>query len=295
MTMPGEKPRLTLLVRDPEARANVPSGPALRIISKPDLTVAAHRPNLFVLATASCLEDVAQFVTTANKRNQLRALFVRFDSDPSWLPRMFELANLRTMRNTIVHSDFKVPNRILFAWQAGAQGELIADARVFGEDLIIVSCEPNTYAIPFASISALDEIPVQERGDFRLADDGSYLHWPGQDIHLDLDSLLIEIQPERRARAEKVKRAHGKVYGEAIARLRSESGLRQGDIAGLSEREVRRIESSGQVTVDSLRKLAAAHRLKLSEYLDRLAEITHVSSIKKAADQTATYKITKRK
>ena len=295
MTTPEEKPRLTLLVRDPEARANVPGGPALRIITKPDLTVAAHRPNLFVLATASCLEDVAQFVTTANKRNQLRALFVRFDSDPSWLPRMFELANLRTMRNTIVHSDFKVPNRILFAWQAGAQGELIADARVFGDDLIVVSCEPNTYAIPFASISALDEIPVRERDDFRLADDGSYLHWPAQDIHLGLDSLLFEIQPERRARAEKVKRAHGKVYGEAISRLRSESGLRQGDIAGLSEREVRRIESSGQVTVDSLRKLAAAHRLKLSEYLDRLADLTHVSSIKKVADRTSTYRITKRK
>ena len=290
-----DKFTLTLFKRDRKAPSAVPPGGRIKIAPGRQPDDATHWNNVFVVVEATRLTDVAKVVTEANRRNQLRALFVRYDVKPEWLPQMFEWAHLRTMRNTFFHSDFQMPWRMLRAWQAGAQEELIANAGVVGNELFVVSCEPETYRVPFASISALKAMPQGERSDFRLAEDGSYLHWPGPDIHLDLDALLSAIQPERRARAEKVKRAHGKLYGEAIARLRFETGLRQGDIAGLSEREVRRIESTGQVTIDSLRKLAAAHQMKLSEYLDRLAELTHTHAITKVADRTAAYKISKRK
>lgn len=297
MTTTLEKPDLTLLKRDPKAPSSVPGGRAIRVVTEPRLDIATGWHNLFVLATATCLGDVAEFVSTANKRNQLRALFVRCDVDPAWLPQMFELANLRTMRNTIVHSDFQVPWRVLRAWQAGAQGELIADARVVGNDLFVVSCEPETYRIPFASVPALRKMPVAERANFRMAEDGSYLHWPAQDVHLDLASLLVAIEPERKARAERVKRAYGERYGEAIARLRSDRGLRQGDIDGLSEREVRRIESGGQATVDSLRKLAAAHRMELAKYLNEVASLVGGPSVvaDRAGASESGYRVRKRK
>jgi hypothetical protein len=35
--------------------------------------------------------------------------------------------------------------------------------------------------------------------------------------------------------------------------------------------------------------------MKLSEYLDRLAELTHVTAVTKVADRTAAYKVAKRK
>jgi hypothetical protein len=296
MTTILAKPGLTLLKGDPEAPPSLPSGQNIRVVAKPTAEIAAHGHNLFVLTTATLLGNVSAFVSAANKRNQLRALFVRYDMGPEWVPQMFELANLRTMRNTIIHSDFQVPSRILRAWQANAQEELIADAKVAGEDLFIVSCEPETYRVPFASVPTLRRMPVEERSNFRLAADGSYLHWPVQDIHLDLDALLVAIEPERRSRAEKVKRAYGRRYGEAIARLRTQTGLRQSDIEGLSEREVRRIESGGEATVDSLRKLAAAHQMDLPAYLDKIAVLAHESDKGMAADRSSSsYQVVKKK
>ncbi len=270
MTTTLEKPNLTLLVCDPKARSAVPHRSALWTISPGTHDIEQWR-NLFVLATATCLADVADSVTAANRQNQLRALFVRCDVDSDWLPRMFEIANLRTMRNTIVHSDFRVPNRVLRAWEAGAQTTLIADAQVVGNDLLVMSCEPETYRIPFPSVPALKKLPKEERGHFEIADDGSFIHWPSQDIHLDLDSLLVAIDPARRAKADRVKRAYGQRYGAAIARLRNERHLRQTDIPGLSEREVRRIEESGEITTESLRKLAEAHEMTLPDYLNAIA------------------------
>ena len=272
MTTTLVKSKSTLLVLDPEAPSPIPVGPTLSVVKEPKQEIAARRRNLFVLTTATNLGDVARFVSTANKRNQLRALFVRCDVNAAWLPQMFELAKLRTMRNTLVHSNFKVPLRVLRAWQMGAQGELIADAEVVGDDLFVTSCEPTTYRVPISSVPAMGKVPVTERSDFRVADDGSYLMWPAQDIHLDLDSLLLGIEPERRLRAEKVKRTYGLSYGEAIARLRDERGIRQEDVPGLSSREIRRIESEGEVTVDSLRKLALAHNMDLPEYLNEVAK-----------------------
>ena len=294
--------QLTLLRHDPKAPSSVPGGHSIRIVDEPKLNIATHGNNLFVLTTATCLVEVAKFVSTANRRNQLRALFVRCDVDAAWLPQMFELANLRTMRNTIVHSDFRVPWRVLLAWQAGAQRELIADARISGDEIFVVSCEPEIYRIPVASIPALRKMPVGERSNFRLAEDGSYLHWPAQDVHLDLDALLTAIDPERRKRADKVKRAYGQHYGEAVASLRVGKGLRQDDIAGLSDREVRRIERGGQATINSFQRLAAAHKMGLSEYLNEVAALAGGPEAKIVEDRSlgarsseASYRVRKRK
>jgi hypothetical protein len=302
MTTTLEKSNLTVLKRDPKVPSSMPRGHKIKVVGEPKPDIAAHWHNLFVLTTATCLGDVAEFVSVANKRNQLRALFVRCDVDPKWLPQMFEQANLRTMRNTIIHSDFQVPWRVLRAWQAGAQGELIADAKVIGDEIFVVSCEPETYRVPFVSVPALKRVPTGERSNFGLADDGSYLHWPARDVHLDLDALLVAIDPERRKRAEKVKHEYGQRYGEAIARLRSERGLRQSDIPGLSEREVRRIESGGQATVDSLRKLAAAHSMELADYLNELATLAGEHYRNAVADKSpstghsaVSYQVRKRK
>ena len=55
--------------------------------------------------------------------------------------------------------------------------------------------------------------------------------------------------------------------------IREEAGLRQADISGLSARQVSRIEAgSGTPRQQTLHKLAAAHSLTVSEYLERVAE-----------------------
>ena len=57
----------------------------------------------------------------------------------------------------------------------------------------------------------------------------------------------------------------------AIAKLRLSMGLKQSQIEGLSERQVRRIEKGGGTTYEALRRLASAHRMDLESYLRELA------------------------
>ena len=64
---------------------------------------------------------------------------------------------------------------------------------------------------------------------------------------------------------------HDSRYGAAIAKLRLRMGLKQSEIKGLSEKQVRRIEKGERTTNDALRRLAAAHRMDLESYLRELA------------------------
>jgi transcriptional regulator with XRE-family HTH domain len=55
------------------------------------------------------------------------------------------------------------------------------------------------------------------------------------------------------------------LFGAAIAKLRTAKGLKQSEITGLSERQVRRIEKGEGTTYESLRRLAAAHGMDTRE------------------------------
>ena len=66
-----------------------------------------------------------------------------------------------------------------------------------------------------------------------------------------------------------LKSEHNKVFGKAIATLRKQHKLRQSDIIGLRDRQVRRIEQGdGSTKVDTLGLFAKAHGMDLDAYLD---------------------------
>jgi len=274
-----------LLRCDDDKNGRVPLGfPILRSRS---MRAARRYRHLFVLCSAMHLPEVAKFVSEMNREHRLRALFVRSDVDSAWLPQVLERAGLRSLRNMLVHSDSSVPNRLLAAWQHNAQAELIADATVAGNRLIVVSCEPKTYEVRFDQMPALKKIASQERRNFKIAEDGSFIWWPAADIHLDLDALRTITDPAWRKRAERIRRTHGREYGMAIASLRRDRGLRQTDIPGVSERQLRRIEKSGAVSVHAMEQLANAHRMPMAEYMDELASRSRpaVDSTERSAAQ----------
>lgn len=179
----------------------------------------------------------------------------------------------RTSRNVVVHSGFALPGRILQAWSHGAQQELIANATVARDRLLVLSCALEPYEVSFAKIPALKSMPKPDRGNFQIDEDGSYLYWPQADVHLDLDAIRTAIDPAYREAALQKKLSHDRRYGAAIANLRREKGLKQSAIDGLSERQVRRIERGEGVTAKALQRLAAAHGVGLGEYLERVAEM----------------------
>lgn len=150
---------------------------------------------------------------------------------------------------------------------------MIANATVIDDRLIVISCEPETYEIGFDALPSLRKLSSNERSDFGVSADGSYIYWPGADIHLDIDAIRNVLDPNWRDEAAAKRLEHDASYGHAIAELRKESGLRQSDIPGLSERRVRRIESGEGLTAAALRFLAVAHKMDLDEYLTALANI----------------------
>jgi hypothetical protein len=266
-------PEMTVLMHDTSSRDAIPGGEGIHVIERPRRITAEHARNVFVLVQATELPEVAEFVSLANRRHQLRALFVREDMDAHWLPQLFERAGLRTLRNTLIHSDLIVPGRVLRAWAHGAQDTLIADAQVANDRLFVTSCDLQHYEISLDKISALRTVPESERRNFVIDEDGSYLHWPGPDIHLDLDAIRVAIDPAARKRAFDAKAIRDQRYGKAITKLRLGNGLKQSDIGGLSDRQVRRIERGESLSYESLNRLAAAHGMKLDEYLNELAKI----------------------
>jgi hypothetical protein len=264
---------MTVLVHGAGSEELLPQDQDLHVVRRPQLQIAERALNLFVLVTATDLPDVSEFVSVANRRHQLRALFVREDANARWLPHWFERAGLRTLRNTLVHSDATVPRRVLTAWLHGAQNELIADASVVDDRLFIISCALDRYEVPFDQVPAMKSIPHDQRDTFEIDEDGSFIHWPGPDIHIDLDAIRAVLDPESRVKAEAAKATRNQKYGAAIATLRAAKGLKQADIKDLSERHVRRIEKGEGATSDALRRLAKAHGMSLDQYLQEIATI----------------------
>ena len=263
---------MTVLVQDGENKHLVSHSKSLQVLQPSDTKDLESALNLFVLASATGLPEIADIVRSANQKHHLRVLFIREDIDPTWMPQMFDRANLRVMRNTLVHTNSVVPKRVMNAWTMGAQEQLIADATVIGDRLLVLSCSMEKLEVPFDALPALKRISINNRSNFTIDDDGSYLYWESADIHLDLDSFLYATDPKWKQKFDSLKSEHNQVFGKAIATLRKQYKLRQSDIIGLSDRQVRRIEQGdGSTKVDTLRLFAKAHGMELDAYLDAVA------------------------
>lgn len=178
------------------------------------------------------------------------------------------------MRNTLIHANSVVPKRIINAWNMGAQEQLIADATVICDRLLVLSCAMEKLEVPFDSLPALKRISINDRSNFTIDDDGSCLYWEDADIHLDLEAFRYATNPEWKQKFDSLKAEHNQIFGNAIATLRKQYKLRQSDIIGLSDRQVRQIEQGdGSTKVDTLRLFAQAHGMELDAYLDAVAVV----------------------
>lgn len=231
----------------------------------------AHASDLFVLCRATDVHKVADVAAMANRQHRLRALFIQQDIDTVFLLPMLDGAHLRMLRHVWVHQGSELPERVLNAWETGAPNKLIAHAAVIGDHLHILTCALERHAVPLDQIKALVDLPQSIQAQFQIASDGSYLHWPTEDVHLDLDALRYVIDPGARHEADARRLLHDKRFGKAVTEFRRDRGLAQGDIKGVSARHLRRIEE-GESTprLVTLRRLAEAHGLPLNEYLDEL-------------------------
>ncbi|MFU8891136.1 MAG: helix-turn-helix domain-containing protein [Anaerosomatales bacterium] len=267
---------LTIVMADPGFEGPLPGGPKTSVLSLAaveSIDVKRDKSYYFVFTSASGLELVAELVHAANSVHRLRALFVRADVECTWFIPMFERANLRTLRNTLMHTDPAVPQRVINAWQMGAQDQLIADATVSDDRLFVRSCALESFEVRFDDVPALARLSERERASFVIDPDGSYLYWEASDTHVGLEMVRFAIDPTFRETALLGKLAFDRRFGDAVRVIREETGLRQTDISGLSARQVSRIEAGpGTPRQQTLHKMATAHSMTVTEYLERVAE-----------------------
>ena len=230
--------------------------------------------NLFVLTSAMHLGEVADVVRAANRKKHLRGLLVEQSHDTRWILAMLERANLRTLKHTLVHSDMRVFRRIVNAWAMGAQDELIADATVMEGVLFVRTCALETLEVEVRKVKALRKASRDEVHTFEVAEDGAYIYWPDLDVHLNVESVRVVLDPTLKSELMLARQRDEQRMGAALRKIRERKGLRQADIEGVSTRQVGRIER-GEVRARhaTLELFARAHGEELNTYLQELSRV----------------------
>jgi hypothetical protein len=151
--------------------------------------------------------------------------------------------------------------------------DCILDARIEDGRLHVVSPDFRRLNVPIQQIEALkneDSAIIQK---FEIDEDGSFLYWPSLDLHLGWTQLQQIADPEAARKALQRSQEFNERYGQAVRKVREEAGLKLGEISGISEKQLRRVESGEcRLTSNAIGALSQSHKLAANEYMKKLAE-----------------------
>lgn len=226
---------------------------------------------LHTIPNADFVEITIPTGSGKTKSALLHVLGFSLQEHPAYLLRVCGKKDKKTL-NAVVVDSLETVQRVVNAWRFEAADLLIATASVSGDFLSVIDCTLNTWNIPFNVLPELADITLEERSQFEIDEDGSYLYWPSGDVHLDLESLRVCIDEELKDKLNAESIIYDENFGKAIAAVRRKFKIKQSDIDGVSERHVRRIEKGDRPRISTLEKLAKAHNLSLDNYLDEIAK-----------------------
>jgi hypothetical protein len=154
----------------------------------------------------------------------------------------------------------------------GTRGHII-DAYLAGDSLFVRGPKHRMLRVPANSVPVLRGQSRSVLLNFAIDPDGSFLYWPDLDVHLGWNQFLQAVDPEELRKAQQRSEGFNKRYGAAIRKLRAEAGLAQSKVAGITERQLRRIEQGEcRATTGALTALARAHGLEVNAYMEKLAK-----------------------
>ncbi|MBP0019335.1 MAG: hypothetical protein J7647_17500 [Cyanobacteria bacterium SBLK] len=266
---------MTIFVNDPEFPfENFRNNENVKILRRFLGEKILNTKNLFIFTSATALftafSKIDSIMDRATEHGNLRGWLIRSD-DPTPIPSQI-FARKDYKFSPIIHSDIDITKRIAMSWQANAQEQLIATAIVMNDVLQVYDCALNQWNIPFLDLPALAKIPSKCRTEFEIDEDGSYLYWSCVDLHIDMETLRATVDPKLKDKLEQEKLLRDRLFGRAVATVRKQYKLRQIDIQGLSEKQVRRIEQGKSQKLSSLQKLAEAHQMTVNNYLETVAQ-----------------------
>jgi hypothetical protein len=162
--------------------------------------------------------------------------------------------------------------RLVLARQQRSEEELIASASIDDDKLVVWNCEPRRFEVAVAEIPVLAKLPPAALAHFEVSQSGSRIRWPDANVDINIDTIREYADPEVRRQHEAEARKEAARYAKAIRQFREERGLKQSDIEGLTDRQVRRLEEGGTVPqIETLKRLAVAHGMTIDGYLKELA------------------------
>lgn len=190
------------------------------------------------------------------------------------LPAVMRLPTLLGLhkpdRRLHVTRDCRSLRRLLIASRRAVPMEGMVDAYVVKEELVLVLGDLTVRSFPRRELPGVGHLSESCFSDFGIDPDGSYLRWSAEDVDLGVSGILQAVDPMYLADVE-IDRLSREDTGKALRRMREERGLRQRDVAGLSERQVRRLEKgTSRLTADAARDFAEAFGLSLDRFLEVL-------------------------
>jgi DNA-binding transcriptional regulator YiaG len=178
-------------------------------------------------------------------------------------------------RAPYVTSALPVVRRMILAHKSNAERQLIASASISGSKLVVWTCEPQRLEVPVEAIPSIARMNPSSLSKFVVSESGSRIHWPDDDVDLTVEGIRAFADPQVRREQQAARRAEAALYAKAIRSLREQHGLRQSDISGLTERQVRRLEEGDTMPrVATLQKLARAHDMDVDAYVAALAALS---------------------
>jgi hypothetical protein len=192
----------------------------------------------------------------------------------SRLPRL-NIRNPHRLHVTAEHdvrSIAELVYRLLSGMAKESGAPAIVDAWVENEQLVLLSPSFDRLSVPLEKLARFIGTAESKIKSLEIDEDGRFLHWPHADVHLGWRQLEQIIDPAS-ALGDKQKTAEfNHSYGAAIRSLREATGLKQSDIAGVTDRHLRRVEH-GELPASKamLEALAEAHGRSLEDYLKELS------------------------
>lgn len=241
----------------------------------------AHELHLVILSHA----DDDHFVLTDSRMRPMvsvafHLLFTEPDTHPDQIAQWMRRTNIRAEnRLHIVRvEDLEAPQvsellwRVCSAsWPESSRGNLV-DAYLGGDVLFVRGSKHRMLHVPVASIPALRGQPRAMLQNFHIDPDGSFVHWPNLDVHLGWNQFLQAVDPAELHKAQQRGADFNRRYGAAIRKIREATGIPQAKVAGITDRQLRRIEQGEcRATAGALRDLAKAHGLDMNAYMEKVA------------------------
>jgi len=175
-----------------------------------------------------------------------------------------------------LHAAGLLLKRLAASLETDDTSDRILDARIEDGRLHVVSPDFRRLIVPIDQIQALKSKDSAKVQKFEIDEDGSFLYWPGFDLHLGWSQLQQIADPEAARKALQRNEEFNERYGRAVRKVREEAGLKPGDISGISEKQLRRIESGEcRLTSNAIGALSQSHKLAANDYMKKLAQKLH--------------------